>query len=501
MTFESLKIHPSIIKGLKDVGITEVKEIYKELLQLDHRKGSALIKSSGSSLDELLLPIVHHLAESDEKQAKPSRIGILCPTANRAIEIEQWVWAVGYHAKIRCSRVTQREEKTIQEQALKSEPTVVVGDPGRLLDFISDGIWELGGLDKLVIVNADELDRYKMFNKVKKIAKSIGPQTQMYVQAQTYNATVESLLAFMPVHTKCIGFESLMSGVGPAIALNSRVHNYYCQIPERSKISTLMSHLEDSKTQRIVVSAYSRKTIQRLFKVIRKKNWGVVSIDSSATEELKRERLSNYYDKDFRILLYAGLSIEELHLHGIGEIIYYDIPDDIFELVRSMQLLDYGYKKQVVSLLYQDDLKAFLEVSKGIGLAPIKIPLPKRSPRNNQEDAQASNQKAQGKSRAKHNDGQKAKYKNKNSIKGTPTSNQQKKKGTKKQSTYEEVEAPRVNLEELDQKRKQKRLSKSKKGKTQLARVSVKQMKGKKTGPPKNESSENPVKRFFKRLF
>lgn len=93
MTFESLKIHPSIIKGLKDVGITEVKEIYKKLLQLDHRKGSALIKSSGSSLDELLLPIVHHLAESDEKQAKPSRIGILCPTANRAIEIEQWVWA------------------------------------------------------------------------------------------------------------------------------------------------------------------------------------------------------------------------------------------------------------------------------------------------------------------------------------------------------------------------------------------------------------------------
>jgi hypothetical protein len=119
LTFESLNIHPSIKKGLEDVQISEAKKIHKDLLDLFRVQVPALIKTSNSSLDELLLPLLHYITESDEKQFKSNRIGILCPTASFAIEVEQWIWAVGYHAKIRCSRVTQREEKAIQEQALK----------------------------------------------------------------------------------------------------------------------------------------------------------------------------------------------------------------------------------------------------------------------------------------------------------------------------------------------------------------------------------------------
>ena len=485
MTFESLNIHPSIKKGLEDVQISEAKKIHKELLDLFHVQVPALIKSSSSSLDELLLPLLHYIAESDEKQFKSNRIGILCPTASFAIEVEQWIWAVGYHAKIRCSRVTQREEKTIQEQALKSHPSIVIGDPGRLLDFISDGIWQLDQLDMLVIFGADELDRYRQFNKVKKIAKSVESVAQIYVQAQVFNSTVESLLAFMPVHTKCIGFNALENTVGPAFALNKRVHNQYYEVPDRLKISTLMSHLEESKNQRILVFAYSRKTIQRLFKIIRKKNWGVISIDSSLSEDLRSERLSNYYDKDYRVLLLSGLSIEELNLHGIGEVILYDIPDDIFEIVRCMQLLDYGYKKQVVSLLYQDDLEAYSRVSAGIGLEPNKLPLPRRK------------YKIQSEVPAKSNKKNKVKATEKNSRK----KNQKPKNSTNNSAAYKSVEIPRVNLEELENKKKLRKHSKSKKTNNASALGSAKTRSEKKTGSPKNEPSENPVKRFFKRLF
>lgn len=485
MTFESLNIHPSIKKGLEDVQISEAKNIHKELLDLFHVQVPALIKSSNSSLDELLLPLLHYIAESNEKQFKSNRIGILCPTANFAIDVEQWIWAVGYHAKIRCSRVTQREDKAIQQQALKSHPSVVIGDPGRLLDFISDGIWQLGQLDMLVIFGADELDRYKQFNKVKKIAKSVESDTQIYVQAQVFNSTVESLLAFMPVHTKCIGFDAIENTVGPAFALNKRVHNQYYEVPDRLKISTLMSHLEESKNQRILVSAYSRKTTQRLFKIIRKKNWGVVSIESSLSEDLRSERLNNYYNKDYRILLLSGLSVEDLKLHGIGEVILYDIPDDIFEIVRYMQLLDYGYKKQVVSLLYQADLEAYLRVSAGIGLEPSKRTLPERKYRFQSDVPAKSNKKNM------------VKASEKNSRKKNPKS----KNSTNNSATYKSVEIPRVNLEELENKKKLRKPSKSKNAMIKPEQGSDKTLNENKTGSLKPKASENPVKRFFKRLF
>ena len=246
-----------------------------------------------------------------------------------------------------------------------------------------------------------------------------------------------------------------------------------------------MSHLEESKNQRIIVSAYSRKTIQRLFKIIRKKNWGVVSIDSSLSEDLRSERLSNYYDKDYRVLLLSGLSVEERNLHGIGEVILYDIPDDIFEIVRCMQLLDYGYKKQVVSLLYQDDLEAYLRVSAGIGLEPNKLSLPERKYRIQSEVPAKSNKK----------------YKVKASERNSRKKNQKPKKSTNNSTTYKSVEIPRVNLEELENKKKQRKHSKSQHASGTSAKGSAKTLSKKKTGSPKNESSENPVKRFIKRLF
>lgn len=458
-------IHPLIQKGLLDINIRECTQRHQDIIDAITLRLPVCVQSSTNSYDITLLPILHMVAQS-ELNERTEKAVILCSHANQAIEVEQWLWATGYHAKIRCSRVTQREEKEQHRSVLQSNPSIIIADPGCLLDLESEQAWSFGDLDLLLVLDGSQLDRYKLFNKVKKIVKSVPRETALCVQTSEYNASFEQLLAIMPPRTRCLGFEETATSVSPAYALNRRIIQEYYDVPDRMKISTIMNHLENSKSQHVVVHTYSKRTTQRLFKIIRKKRWGVISLDQDLEDSTIQDRLKNYYSNDYRVILVGGLSSDSLPLRRIDEVIYYDIPDDIYNYVSSMQLIDYGYPKRIVSLLYEADKESFLNVCLGMRLEPKKAEIPERIVRASKtKSATTSNTKKENVS---------VKLNKKKPDLDAKKPKKKAKKPVEKKETYKAVEIPRVDLNKLDAKR-----SKSE----------------------DTDSSSNPVKRLFKRLF
>jgi superfamily II DNA/RNA helicase len=454
-------IHPLIQKGLLDINIREGTQRHQDIIDAITLRSPVCVQSPTNSLDITLLPILHVVAQS-ELNEHAKKVVILCTHSNQAIEVEQWLWATGYHAKIRCSRVTQREEKEQHRSALQSNPSVIIADPGCLLDLESEQAWSFDDLDILLVLDGSQLDRYKLFNKVKKIVKSIPRESTLCVQTMEYNASFEQLLAIMPPRTRCIGFEETASNVSPAYALNRRIIQEYYDVPDRMKISTIMNHLENSKSQHVMVHTYSKRTTQRLFKIIRKKRWGVISLDQDLEDSTIQDRLKNYYSNDYRVILVGGLANDSLALRGIDEVIYYDIPDDLYDYVSSMQRIDYGYPKKIVSLLYEADKESFLNVCSSLGLEPKKAEIPERVVHTTKNKTNIKEEKVSVKLKKKQANLNVSKPKKKG------------KKPVEKKETYKAVEIPRVDLNKLDAKR-----SKSE----------------------DSDSSSNPVKRLFKRLF
>ena len=452
-------IHPLIKKGLEDINIREGTQTHQDIIDAITLQSPVCVQSPTSALDTTLLPLLHIIAESESHQ-KGKKAVILCTHSNQAIDVEQWLWAAGYHAKIRYSRVIQREEKEQHRSALQSNPSIIIADPGCLLDLEGEGVWSFDDLDILLVMDGSQLDRFKLFNKVKKIVKSVPTHTTLCVQTSEYNTAFEGLLAMLPPKTRCFGFEEVDARMSPAYALNNRIIQEYYDVPERMKISTIMNHLENSKSQHIVVHTYSKRTTQRLFKIIRKKRWGVISLDPDLDENTVTDRIKNYYSNDYRIVLIGGLALQDHQLHGIDEVIYYDVPDDFYDYVSSMQLIDYGYAKKILSLLYKEDKESFLNVCTSLGLHPKKATIPERIGRPSPNKNEGSKLSVNRKGKTEPRPSQKTKKKGKKAAEST--------------DTYKAVEIPRVDLDTLDAKR-----SKSK----------------------DTDSSSNPVKRLFKRLF
>lgn len=182
----------------------------------------------------------------------------------------------------------------------------------------------------------------------------------------------------------------------------------YIYVPPRAKISTLLAHLEKTLTDKIVVFAASKRTTDRLFRIIRKKGWGVVSLNEGLKEEYYNERFGKFTSGEMKILLVGGLSATEVELNEVKQVINYDVPNEVEEYKYRAELVGNGKAARIVSLVSKMDKDDIDEIVKKVGYAPTELPLPEevkeKKGRGKKSDKDKSKRKSDRKSDKKGRD-------------------------------------------------------------------------------------------------
>jgi superfamily II DNA/RNA helicase len=173
----------------------------------------------------------------------------------------------------------------------------------------------------------------------------------------------------------------------------------YINVPPRMKISTLMAHLENSKMESIVVFTASKRTADRLFRIILKKSWGVVSVDDSINKDTYNERFKKFTSNEMKILVVGGLSATDIDLDKVTQVINYDVPSEVDEYRYRAELVGAGKAGQMVSLVSKMDRDDIDKITKEVGYAPEEIKLPEEV--KNKKKGKSSNNKSKSKSHNK----------------------------------------------------------------------------------------------------
>ena len=198
----------------------------------------------------------------------------------------------------------------------------------------------------------------------------------------------------------------------------------YINVPPRMKISTLMAHLENSKVERIVVFTASKRTADRLFRIILKKSWGVVSVDESINKETFNERFQKFTSNEMKILVVGGLSATDIDLNKVTQVINYDVPSDVDEYRYRAELVGSGKASQIVSLVSKMDREDIEKITNEVGFAPEEIKLPeevknKKKRKNSgskKKNQSGSNKTRRGTSNNNRNKNKKAKSAKKHGL-------------------------------------------------------------------------------------
>jgi superfamily II DNA/RNA helicase len=194
----------------------------------------------------------------------------------------------------------------------------------------------------------------------------------------------------------------------------------YIYVPPRAKISTLLAHLEKTLTDKIVVFAASKRTTDRLFRIIRKKGWGVVSINEGLKQEYYDERFGKFVSGDMKILLVGGLSATEVELDEVKQVINYDVPNEVDEYKYRAELVGSGKAARMVSLVSKMDKDDIDEIVKKVGYAPTEIPLPEEVKEKKGRSKKRSGSKKKNHKKKNNQDRKRRKPKKEKKANGLP---------------------------------------------------------------------------------
>ena len=421
MSFEEFGLSPDLISGLTDVRIEEPTPLQNEVIPSALQGKHMLVKHEAGDDGVFLIPALQKLISNGEVSG--TRVLILTPSVERVKEIDETVWAMGYHAQISSAALSMKGIRTEQEQAIKDGAPVVVANPGRLIEILENHDLTLPNVDLIIIDEAHGMENYNLVSRVKDIMQKVESKPQALIFSKSQNKAAKELSSMLLKDPEIVGFNEekpstpekeeefeldqqevnrKLAEASVDVVLNPEekkeeqqqshssnvtadkdpsvpedLTQAYIYVPPRAKISTLLAHLEKTLTDKIVVFAASKRTTDRLFRIIRKKGWGVVSINKGLKQEYYDERFGKFVSGEMKILLVGGLSATEVELNEVKQVINYDVPNEVEEYKYRAELVGSGKAARMVSLVSKmdkDDIDAIVEK---VGYAPTEIPLPK----------------------------------------------------------------------------------------------------------------------------
>jgi len=191
-TFRDLKIAEPLLTALDEIGYETPSPIQAQAIpQL--LKGLDLLGHAPTGTGKtaaFALPLLSRL----DMQDKNVQIMTLTPTRELAIQVAEAYQRYAHHIKgFHVLPIYGGQEYSGQIRQLKRGVQVVVGTPGRVMDHMRKGTLKLGGLQAMVLDEADEMLRMGFIDEVEWILDQTPKNRQMALFSATMPKEIERI--------------------------------------------------------------------------------------------------------------------------------------------------------------------------------------------------------------------------------------------------------------------------------------------------------------------
>src|SRR6516162_393142 len=224
--YASLSLDSRLLEGIRDLGFVETRPVQSAVIPLALARADiiACAQTGTGKTAAFVVPILQRLLKASEgpleqpADAKKSRVLILAPTRELAVQIEDEIHGLAYHTTLTSAAIYGGVEMGPQERALKAGVDIIVATPGRLIDHMRQENADLSGIEMLVLDEADRMMDMGFWPDVRRI------------------------IAALPVDRQTLFFSATMPGEIVEQALEVAREPKYVQVGQRSAPAKSITH-------------------------------------------------------------------------------------------------------------------------------------------------------------------------------------------------------------------------------------------------------------------
>lgn len=322
MKFEDLKLHPHLLKSVKEQNYTEPTTIQGKaipfILQGSDVLGSA--QTGTGKTAAFSLPILHHLIE-EKANNRLIRALIVTPTRELAIQIGENFTAYAKHANIRNNVIFGGVKQGAQTQALKRGGAVLIATPGRLLDLMNQGYISLKNIGYFVLDEADRMLDMGFINDINKIIEKLPKKRQSLFFSATMPDKIVKLSDTI-LHQP----QKVSAHVVSTTAETIQQYLYYTN--KNLKKDLLLEILKDDEIEQALVFSRTKHGADKIVRNLKKKHIDAAAIHGNKTQVQRQKALKAFKNKKIRVLVASDIAARGIDIDKLTHVINYDVPNE-----------------------------------------------------------------------------------------------------------------------------------------------------------------------------
>jgi ATP-dependent RNA helicase RhlE len=316
--FSSFGLHPSLLKGIKELGFTRPTPIQEEAIPpaLQGRDVLACATTGSGKTAAFLLPILHRIHDA---QRGTTRALVITPTRELAAQILEDLNDLAVHTPITGAAVFGGVGMGNQEHAFRSGVGVIVATPGRLLDHFRAPYAKLRGLEYLVLDEADRMLDMGFLPDIKRILKHIPARRQTLFFSATMPPPIAALTREMLHDPATI---NLARQAVPAVGITQAIY----PVSGDKKGPLLVTLLESGEIRDALVFTRTKHRADRLAAFLIKYRIKAERIHGNRSQSQRTAALAGFKSGKHRVLVATDIAARGIDVEALGHVVNFDVP-------------------------------------------------------------------------------------------------------------------------------------------------------------------------------
>ena len=318
MPFTQLKLHPALIKAIKDLGFARPTQIQAEAIPpaLEGRDLMACAQTGSGKTAAFALPIIHRLID---KPRRSTRALVLAPTRELAAQILDDFNAFAVHTPVTGAAVYGGVSMGPQEHAFRSGVDVIIATPGRLMDHMRSSYARLNHIEYLVLDEADRMLDMGFLPEIRRILAQLPSRRQTLFFSATMPGPIAALAKEMLRNPVSIATQRQSA---PASGITQAVY----PVSQELK-SSLIVHLLTNRTMtQALVFTRTKHRANRLADALVQAGIKCERIHGNRSQAQRTAALAGFKNGTYPVLVATDIAARGIDVDQLGHVVNFDVP-------------------------------------------------------------------------------------------------------------------------------------------------------------------------------
>ncbi len=336
MDFASLNLPEAVLRGVQAAGFTTCTPIQEETLPiaLRGRDVAGQAQTGTGKTAAFLIAIFTRLLREPDRRRKgvaAPRALVIAPTRELAVQIHSDACLLGRETGLDMQVVYGGVDYLKQRETLREGVDLLVGTPGRLIDYYKQGVYELGAVEVLVIDEADRMFDMGFIKDIRYFVRHLPPPEKR--QSSLFSATLSQQVLEL-------AYESMnnptMVAVAPEQVTAEGVEEVLYHVSREEKFPLFLGLMAREQGKRILIFANMKHEAERLADRLIRQGYHARAITGDVDQRKRLKIMEAFKEGGLHILVATDVASRGLHIEAVSHVVNYDLPQDPEDYVHRI---------------------------------------------------------------------------------------------------------------------------------------------------------------------